>query len=119
MDKHHLLHYGREWTANKPSRALRNTPELIFPMYKEPHIALHAHLLGGVPTLGYMLAEHVEHAFEPVSGDRFRSVDSLLFALDSVTKHFKGQHVAQRLLSLVSLAVELQRPYIMQGMVEE
>lgn len=115
---HHLLFDRPLWELQKPSRSLRRTPELIFPMYEEPHGDLHRKI-GCVPVMNYIMAERVSQRFEPVVGDRFKSVDKLLFALEATALHYRDRPVEHELLNLVALAIDLQRPYIREGLIED
>lgn len=114
--RHHLLFPRVMWEAQKPVKELRQNPGLVLPLERDVHDSLHRHI-GLVPVLNFMLAEQVLDRFEP-DEDAMRTVDNLLLCLNGVAWHHRTHPVEHQLLQLTELAIDLQRPYVKEGMLD-
>lgn len=113
---HHILHNRREWTLRPEARKLRETPSLVPVLgYWAIHQELHANC-PPVPCLGYNGLLAVYKEFKPTN-DTFTSMDNLLFAIETASKHPKAHPVERELALLAMEAIDLQRPYIREGIV--
>lgn len=112
---HHILHNRKEWTLRPEARKLRETPSLIpvlgtWAIHKELHDNCPP-----VPCLGYNGLLQAYKNFEPTD-DTFTSVDNLLFAIEKASHHPKAHPVERELAQLAVEAIDLQRPYIKEGL---
>jgi len=113
---HHVLFYDREWSVNPDSASVRQTHELIPPMYREPHDELHT-AVPYVPTLGRHLMALVSRDLLVVRGDYIRSIESLMFEIEDKTKDRRVSALEAGVANLAVHALELQLPYIREGLI--
>ena len=115
---HHILHYAAEWKLRKQAEGIRENRWLIPPMYSDVHTELHRDC-PPVPLLGYHALQRMEKIFEPMPGDYDRTLDQLLFAIEEANEHPRSHQIEKDLGVLAIQAVELQRPYIQEGLVRD
>ena len=116
MDKHHVLFNKREWESRPQYKELRQNSGLIVPIDRDVHNELHISVTQ-VPVLGYYGIMAVQKEF--YRGRTYiDTVDNLLFALKSVERHPKLSDIEKSLASIAIQAVEIQRPFIVKGLIE-
>lgn len=115
FDNHHIVFNRQEWTLRPKARAIREHPSLIVNMPRALHNEIHA-TCPAVPLLGYAALDIVQTNWDP-DPNHLKSMDNLLFAIDTVSIHPKAHQIERALAQLAGQAVELQRPYIIEGIV--
>lgn len=115
-DNHHIIFNRLEWSLRQDARSIREDPSLIVNMERSLHEEIHA-TCPAVPLLGHAALQVVRRNWEP-DANHLRSMDNLLFAIDSVSIHPRAHYIERAQALLVSQAIELQRPYIMIGVIE-
>lgn len=115
-DGHHVLNYRREWTLRPQAETIRENPWLIAPIDREVHDELHREC-PPVPLLGYHALLRVANDFRPRPGDHLGSMDELIMSIDRAIQHPKTKPIEAELGMLTMRAVELQKPFIRQGLV--
>ena len=113
---HHLLFPKRLWRAQKPTRELSGQFWLKVPLYDDAHAELHANV-SSVPVPDWNIGEIILRQIEPVVGDYFKSVDNLLQTIDRVSQNHRSDPVQRNLGQLMIMAIDLQRPYVVDGLV--
>lgn len=113
---HHILFSKRLWRSQDPTMKLRENQWLKPPMYDDAHAALHE-AVGIVPVPDWNMGQLILRQFEPVRGDYFKSVDNLLLAVENVARNPRSDAVQRELGHLIVQAVDLQRPFVQEGLV--
>lgn len=114
-DRHHILNNRIEWSARPESLRLRETPSLIPMLDRSVHEDLHRYTTP-VPLLGVHALQRVVSRYRP-SNDVFQSMDNLLFAIEDAANHPKA-HALEREIGYIAIdAIELQRPFIKEGLI--
>ena len=116
MDKHHVLFNKREWESRPQYKELRQNSGLIVPIDRDVHNELHRSVTQ-VPVLGYYGIMAVQKEFYR-GRTHLDTVDNLLFALESVEGHPRLSDLDKALASIALQAVEIQRPFIVEGLIE-
>ena len=116
-EKHHVLFNKREWEARPQYKDLRNNGGLIVPMEREVHNELHRNVQL-VPTLGYHGIMAVHREFYRGRG-YIESLDNLMFAVESAKNNERLSGIERGLAGLALEALDLQRPFIIEGVVEK
>lgn len=116
MDKHHVLFNKREWESRPQYKELRQNSGLIVPIDREVHNELHRNVTQ-VPVLGYYGIMAVQKEFYR-GRTHLDTVDNLLFALESVERHPRLSDLDKALAGIALQAVEIQRPFIAKGLIE-
>lgn len=114
-NEHHILHDRLEWSLRDDANKIRELPPLKPRMDIEVHRALHKSC-PSVPLLGRHALNLVRRDFYP-SRDTFASLDDLFFAIENAGRHPKAHSVERNLASLVIGAIELQIPFIREGII--
>lgn len=114
--QHHILFPQKLWDAQKPTRQLRRTHELIPLIHREPHEALHRNL-GIVAVPSFAMAEQIASKFHEVKDDPLRSTDNLMFAIEDVRNSHRTSSIERQLANLMLLGIDQQRMYIIEGLV--
>lgn len=115
---HHILFSKRLWRVQDPTRDLRETQWLKPPMYDEEHAALHE-IVSSVPVPDWNMGQFILCHFEPVQGNYFKTVDNLLLSIESVARNPRSDSVQRTLGQLMVHAIDLQRPFVQEGLVYE
>lgn len=113
-DKHHILYERRPWTHRREAEQLREMPSLIPSIDREAHNELHRHC-PPVPLLGYHALLRTLSTYEP-SDDPLGSIGRLQLAMESAAEHPKAHPIERQLAYLAIHAVDLQVPYIKEGL---
>lgn len=113
-DAHHVLFERRLWEANQPGKALRSSPGLLVPMYRDAHEALHKEV-AFVPPLTYKLGQSVLALYNDDPTSHRRSVDNFLFAVEETINRPKTSHLERTLGYLALDSVEMQIPFMREG----
>lgn len=114
-DKHHVLHYRQEWTLRPNAERLRESPPLIPEIPREIHNEIHANT-PAVPLLGHHALLHTAKFYRPIPYDTLGSMDNLMFAMEEAARHERAHPIERDLAELAIQAVDLQRPYIREGL---
>lgn len=115
IDRHHILHERKGWEARPQGKELRSTPSLVPAMDRETHNALHA-ACPEVPMLGYYALVRILKTFQPTY-DTLDTMDDLLYSINEASKHPKAHDIERQLCQLALQAVDLQRPFVREGIV--
>jgi hypothetical protein len=114
-DLHHILFNKEEWSLRPEGMYLRNIPELVPRLdYNIHHDQLHRSC-PAVPMLGYHALARVASRFKPVPGDTLASVDKLAISIESSLRHPKTHEIEREQGRLAIWALELQKPYLKEG----
>lgn len=113
--RHHLIHSQRQWSAEPIGQALRSQPSLIFRIRSETHNLLHDET-PAVPLLGYHALRGTFQRYEPTH-DATKDIDGLCLAIDRTVRGQRFHPLERDLAGLAIEAIQLQRPYIMDGLV--
>jgi hypothetical protein len=113
MDRHHVLFNKREWESRPQYKELRSDSGLIIPMDRDAHNELHRNV-GHVPVLGYYGILAVQREFYR-GRTHLDTLDNLLFALEGASENDRLTELDKRLAGIALEAVELQKPYIVEG----
>lgn len=70
-----------------------------------------------VPLLGYHALIRTASDFKAQEGDYMRTIDELLFSIDRSIQHPKTKFVEAELAQLTMRAIEIQKPFIKQGLI--
>ena len=114
---HHVLFNRNAWESNPATKALRNCRWLIPPLQSEIEKQIHKEV-AVVPLLDPVSAFHVRSDFRPVEGDFVGSMYSFITTVEKTLKHPKTSVLQRTLGSLTAQAVELQIPYVKEGLNE-
>lgn len=117
MDKHHVLFNKREWESRPQYRELRQNSGLIIPIDRDVHNELHRNV-SQVPILGYYGILAVQREFY-CGRTHLDTVDNLLFALEKASNNDRLSGLDKSLASIALQAVDLQRPFILDGLIED
>lgn len=118
-DKHHVLFPRDLWGASKNARFLREKSGLIVPMlYYHHHSVLHKKCPPvALPTEDMLFVVCDEMAQMHFSDDPLKQIDNLLLAMNTSIKHIKRNQEYYRLIMELAMgAIEMQIPYIKDGM---
>lgn len=114
-DLHHILNTRAHWLSSNEAKQLRNEKSLVPRIYRCIHNDLHAEC-PAVPLLGYHTLRRTLNEFYP-QRETLPSIDNLLFAIDLAADHPKAHPIERQLASLAMQAIELQKPFIREGLV--
>lgn len=117
MNRHHVLFNKREWESRPQYRELRQNSGLIVPLDVDTHNELHKSVTH-VPVLGYYGIVAVQKEFYR-GRTHIDTIDNLLFALESLQEHLRLSDLDKALAGIALQAVEIQRPFIVEGLIEE
>ena len=116
MDRHHVLFNKREWESRPQYKDLRENAGLIIPIDREVHNELHRNVQQ-VPVLGYYGILAVQREFYR-GRTHLETVDNLLFSLEQASENKKLTELDRALANISLQAVDLQRPFIVEGQVK-
>lgn len=113
-DGHHILHNRQEWSLRPEAQYIREHPSLIPRIPREVHEELHK-ACPPVPLLGFYALKRTVKMWTP---DNFTlaSIDNLQFAIEDAAKHEKSHEIESQLAYLAIEALELQKPFIREGL---
>lgn len=113
MDRHHVLFNKREWESRPQYKELRENSGLIVPIDRDIHNELHRSITQ-VPVLGYygIMAVHKEFYR---GRTHLQTIDNLMFSLERAQEHPRLSEIEKGLAGLALQAIELQRPFIIEG----
>jgi hypothetical protein len=113
-DQHHILHNRQEWELRPEARRLRGARTLMPELDRRVHDEIHA-VCPPVPLLGYYALRLIEQNFEE-GRNTLQSMDNLMHAIDLSAAHPKTHYIERGMADLAIQAIELQRPWIADGM---
>lgn len=114
---HHVNYHRAAWNSHEATRDLRRTPELIPPLEKDAERAIHTGI-AVVPLLDPVTSFWVRNNFEPVKGNYVASMYEYVSTLEDAIKHPKSSTLQRALTALTAQAVEMQIPFVREGLVE-
>lgn len=115
MNRHHILHTRQSWQSREEATYLRQQPLLIPKMDNEVHNELHANC-PEVPLLGAYALREVANNFERGSNP-IETLCKLIWSIDNASRHPKAHRIERQLARLSASALELQLPYLREGIV--
>ena len=86
------------------------------PLDAQVHTELHRQV-SMVPVPHYLMAEYVLKNFMPVRDDYMASLEDLMFSFHESTKLARVGHIERQVGHLVVEALEAQRPFIQEGLI--
>lgn len=113
--RHHILHPKGAWLGHVATSSLRQTAGLIVPTTRDIEDLNHK-TNPVVPVPSPAVAFYSQQAFEPVRGDYMRTVDNLMFAIETATRKPVAQ-IEKDLALLTIQGIDLQRPFIEMGLI--
>lgn len=116
VERHHILNPQAMWRVWPVLKSLRENHWLIPPIDGEIHGMLHD-AVSGVPPLTYHVARAALSDFVPVRDDYVGSLDSLITSIDKAARGPRIDHIQRSIAGLSVHALELQRPFIAEGLV--
>lgn len=114
---HHTLFNRAAWESHEATKSLRNCRWLIPPLEAEAERQIHANI-AVVPLLDPVSAIHTRKNFRPVQGNFVESMYRFITAVEQTIRHPKSSELQRVLGSLTAQAVELQIPYVQDGLIE-
>lgn len=114
---HHTLFNRSAWNSHEATKDLRNNRWLIPPLHSETERLIHAEV-AVVPLLDPVSALHVRNGFEAIEGNFVGSMYAFIDTVESVIKHPKSSTLQKTLGALCAQAVEMQIPYVQDGLIE-
>jgi hypothetical protein len=96
-------------------KCLRNNHWNKPPIEDEPHIQLHRDI-ATVPLLDQYTAQRVHSLFVPVEGDYIGTLYSLVRTIDVALRHHRTTELERGVGQLTMQALEMQVPYIREGL---
>lgn len=115
--RHHILHVGREWSLRPEPRKLRELPSLVPNIDRGVHDELHNHC-PAVPVLGICAMQRIAQEVRD-TGDTYKTLDQLFLAVERAGRHPKAKPLERELGQLMIHTIQLQIPYIREGMIHE
>ena len=112
-DGHHILYNRMEWRQRPEGLALREQPSLIMTIDRRTHEEIHREC-PAVPVLGYHALCRTVRNYHP-GEDELSSMDNLLFAIEDSLMHPRAHRLERQLGLLVIEGIEVQRPFIKEG----
>jgi hypothetical protein len=116
VNKHHLLFDRAAWRSSDVRVDLRENRWLIPPIDVETHQELHK-AVAVVPALDFYTAARVRRDFEAEPGQFMQNMDLLQLAIEDALKHPRSSGLQRDLGALTIQAIELQKPFIEEGLV--
>lgn len=114
---HHTLFQRTSWDSSQPTRRLRRNPSLIVPMEKTSETLLHE-AISVVPLPDPHTALRTFNTFQP-SPTYVGSIMNLITCLDEAIRHPRCSRLEKDLGGLTIYALELQLPYIRDGLIHK
>jgi len=114
VEKHHVLYPSRIWGTFESSRRLRQTPELIVPMFKTAHTHLHD-VLEQVPLPDTYMLDYISKNYEPVKDNPIKSIFALQNILHEATYEMRTSEIGRLVGEVAIRALNMQVPIIQQG----
>lgn len=114
---HHVNFYRAAWNSHEATKHLRAIPELIPPLEKAAELACHK-AVAIVPVPSPQSAFFIARNYEPVKGNYVASMFAYVSTLEDAIKHPKASTLERALTALTAQAVEMQIPYVKEGLVE-
>lgn len=110
------MHHGRQHEANKDNKWLRNNGlGMIALLEPDAHRALHIEC-PGVPPLDVWSAQRARSVFKGHHDPNLAVVDYMR-SVEHAIRSPKSHHIERAVAQLVIHAVDLQRPFIREGLI--
>lgn len=114
LDAHHILHNKQEWSLRPEANQLRTNRLLIPLIDREVHNELHR-ACPAVPLLGFHALRRIARDFEQ-DFDTIGTVDNLLLSMEKANTDPRNHAIERSLGELAIEAIDLQRPFLIEGM---
>lgn len=113
---HHILHHKKQHEATPDNDFLRRrAPGMMARMAIDAHDELHQNC-PGVPPLDVWTAMRVRRLYVPTDNP-LQGIENYMRAVEQAMKHPRSHHIERALSQLAIHAVDLQRPYIREGLI--
>ena len=112
---HHVLFTRPTWSSQETTKHLRNHHWLIVPLHNAEHQALH-NAVTTVPLLDHQTAKRVDRDYHPIRGSYIGSVFELMHVIEDAFKHPRASELEKALGQLTVHALEMQIPFIREGL---
>ena len=113
---HHVLFNRNTWRGSTTSKEIRENKWLRVPLDSLAHSALHK-AVSVVPLPDRHTIQRVASDFVPVRDDYVATMEALMNSIDKGSKHYRTQPLERDLACLTMRAIELQIPFIEDGLV--
>ena len=113
---HHVLFNRNTWRGSQTSKEIRENYWLKVPLDSLAHTALHK-AVSVVPLPDRHTIQRVSFSFAPVEGDYIATMHSLIDNIGRASLHPKTQPLERDLAGLAIRAIEMQIPFIEEGLV--
>ena len=114
IDRHHILFPNRLWNQYDSSKKLRETPELIIPMYRNYHNQIHNEL-EQIPLLDTHMLDFIRSNYKSVRNRPIESIYALQTVIHEASYGLRTSLIAQKMGELVVRSLEIQLPMIKKG----
>jgi hypothetical protein len=113
---HHILHHAKQHEATPDNHWLRTKAlGMIACMDIDAHDALHK-ACPGVPPLDIWTAQRVRRLYVP-NPNPLIAIENYMRAVETASDHPKSHFIERQLSDLAIHAVDLQRPFIREGLI--
>lgn len=112
---HHACFERAVWESRKDLKLIRTMNAMMFRLYVEPHGELH-NALASVPVPDRFMAGRILRNFESGSG-ALQNIDNFCFAVEEARTHHKTQAIERGVGLLIIDAMEIQKPFILDGLI--
>jgi len=114
--EHHVVFTGATQNSQPATAEIRSNKWLRPPLQWIAHRAIHE-VVATVPVLDHYTADRTLRLFEPKPNDYIGTVYNLMFAIEEAIQHPKTQIIERGLGELAIAALEIQIPYIKDGLI--
>lgn len=114
---HHTLFNRSAWNSHEATKSLRGNRWLIPPLEADAERAIHENI-ACVPLPDPVTGIHIRNNFQAVEGNFVASMYEFVSTVERVLKHPKSSTLQRTLGALTAQAVELQIPYVKEGLIE-
>jgi len=116
-NRHHILHYGEYWNADRHNKKIRQSLGMIALMAVDAHNALHD-ACPAPPPLDVHMSQRVSGLFVPHNNPLI-AVDNFRFAVENALRHPRTHDIERQVAMLTIEAVTLQMPFLRDGLISE
>lgn len=113
IDRDHIFWTEPHWRSTKEAAALRSTPSLIIPLYRDVHEEKHKNT-PPVPLLGFHTLRRTLQIYEPGSTP-IQSLDNVMLAIEQAANNPNAHIIEKHMAELAIWALDLQHPFIAES----
>lgn len=109
--RHHVLFTRYLWTSSEELKKLRNTKELIIPLYITQHKLLHREI-EQVPIPDHHMIKRINAEFYPAKNDSIKTINNLKESVEISLDNPYISDLALRLGHIIIDSLDAQIPFI-------